>query len=413
MDISAKLFTKLADMSSAQEIISNYVRPTVLMLAGLASVVATFFIVWAGIRYMTSSGEPEKLEHAKRVLRDALIGLVLVIAAGTLTAILTHAYGTTPNNTISQTMPQLTTIEVPNQGTGIVDILIKAIIGLFKYIVESAAKPFMSALSFFTKETALMAANTSVFRLWATVVGIADSLFILVIALLGFHVMGASALGIEEIELKHLLPQLCLTFVLMNTSIFIIDMVISLSNVLVNAINAAFNNISIFDVLIKIADISNSMGLVSLLVMVVFMVLSVILLVYYVMRLVTLYLGAVLSPLVIMLWVLPGFKDFALTALKSYLVAIFVLFIHVIILQLAASLFVGSIQDINPTQPNVLMGMIVGIAAMLTLLKTQGMMMQMSYVSAGPRTLKKLGTQFVRGVSYTTSRARSMGSSAG
>jgi hypothetical protein len=258
-----------------------------------------------------------------------------------------------------------------------------------------------------------MAANTSVFRLWATVVGIADSLFILVIALLGFHVMGASALGIEEIELKHLLPQLCLTFVLMNTSIFIIDMVISLSNVLVNAINAAFNNISIFDVLIKIADISNSMGLVSLLVMVVFMVLSVILLVYYVMRLVTLYLGAVLSPLVIMLWVLPGFKDFALTALKSYLVAIFVLFIHVIILQLAASLFVGSIQDINPTQPNVLMGMIVGIAAMLTLLKTQGMMMQMSYVSAGPRTLKKLGTQFVRGVSYTTSMARSMGSSAG
>jgi hypothetical protein len=33
---------------------------------------------------MGSRGNPEKLEHAKKVLKNALIGLVIVIAAGTI-----------------------------------------------------------------------------------------------------------------------------------------------------------------------------------------------------------------------------------------------------------------------------------------------------------------------------------------
>ena len=67
----------------------------------------------------------------------------------------------------------------------------------------------------------------------------------------------------------------------------------------------------------------------------------VVLLVYYVMRIVTLYIGAVLSPLVSMLWLVPGFRDFAETAFKTYLTTIFVLFTHVIILQLSSSILTG------------------------------------------------------------------------
>ena len=33
----------------------------------------------------------------------------------------------------------------------------------------------------------------------------ADALFVLVIALLGFHVMGYATLGLDEIEIKHIL----------------------------------------------------------------------------------------------------------------------------------------------------------------------------------------------------------------
>ena len=400
MSIFARSITILADVSTAQDVMQAYLRPTILLLSGIASLIATFFIIWGGIQYTSSAGNPEKLEHAKRILRNALIGLVLIIAAGTLSSILTHAYGSNSGNVLNN-IPDLHTIEPTEQGTGIVDILIKAIVGLFKYIVESAAKPFMEALSYFTKQTSLMADNQSVFKLWLVVVGIANTLLTLMLVFIGFHIMSASALGIEEIEIKHLVPQVLLTFLVLNSSIFLIDMIISLSNVMINAINAAFNNLNVFEALTKSAEIASGMSLVALLIMVVFMVLSVILLVYYVMRLVTLYLGAILSPLIVLLALLPGFKDFVSTALKTYLATIFVLFVHVIILELAASLFIGSIQNIDPMRPNVLMSMIVGIAALITLLKTQGVMMQMSYVSAGPRALRKLGGQFVNGVSYT------------
>ena len=407
MSLPATFLPRVADVSAANSVMQSFIGPVMIALIGLASLVSTFFLVTAGIQYMTSSGQPDKLEHAKRVMRNALIGLVIVIGAGTLTAILSHAYGASGTAGI-QNIPALETIQPQQPNAGIVELLIKAIVGLFQNIVQTAATPFIKALDFFTHSTVLMAANQSVFKLWLTVVGIADVLFVLAVGLLGFHVMSASSLGMEEIEFKHLFPQLALTFLLLNTSIFAIDAVISLSNVMIRAIDAAFSSISIWDVLSKIASASGGLSLVALMIMVVFMVLSVILLVYYVMRLVTLYVGAVLSPLVILLWVLPGFKDFAMTAAKTYLTTIFILFVHVIILQLAASLFGSTIVSTADAHPSILMPMIIGIATLITLLKTQGVMMQMSYVSAGPRALRKLGGQFMTGVSYTTNKIKTV-----
>ncbi|MCA9348396.1 hypothetical protein KC867_03225 [Candidatus Saccharibacteria bacterium] len=396
--------THLADISAANNVMHDYIVPTMLMLGGLATIVCTFFIVMSGYQYMTSRGAPDKLEHAKRVLKNALIGLVIVLAAGTLTAVLSNAYGNTSPTGV-ENIPALETIEQPEEDLSIVDVLIKAIIGLFKHIIESAASPFLKALDYFTHETPLMAQNASVFKLWLTSVIIADALFVLVVALLGFHVMSAASLGFDELELKHLIPQLVFTFLFINTSIFFIDLVIALSNVLIKAIEAAFSSISVWDVLGKVADGAGSMGLVALIIMVGFIILSVLLLVYYVMRLVALYIGAVLAPLVGLLAILPGFKDFAITAAKTYLTTIFVLFVHVIILQLAASLF-GSIA--TDEAPNALMAVIVGIATLLALLKTQGMMMQMTYVAAGPRALRKLGGQFMNGVSYTADKIKTV-----
>lgn len=401
----ATITTNVADVSSAQNVMQAYVGPTMLLLTGLASLVATLFLVIAGVQYMISKGSPDKLERAKRVMRNALIGLVIVLAAGTLTAILSQAYGTSSGAGV-ENIPAISMIDQPEQDESIVGVLIKGIIGLFKYIVESAATPFIKALDFFTHGTPLMAENPSVFKLWLTVVVMADALFVVAVALLGFHVMSAASLGFDEIEIKHLLPQLALTFLLMNTSIFAIDAMISLSNVLIKAIEAAFSSISVWDVLSQVASGADGLGLVALMIMVVFIILSVMLLVYYVMRLVTLYVGAILAPLVILLAVLPGFKDFAMTATKVYLTTIFVLFVHVIILQLAASLFASTLGDSPEATPNILMAMIVGIATLVTLLKTQSLMMQMSYVSAGPRALRKLGGQFMTGASYTAKTLR-------
>lgn len=402
----------LADTSGAITVMRDYVRPMLQVLAGIASIACVFFLVNGGYQYITSSGNPEALENAKRIIKHALIGLVLVLGAATLTTILSGAYGD-PSGTTSATLPSLQAIEPDDVGNGLVEVLIKAITGFLNNIIQAVAAPFLAALDYFTKETPLMAQHSGVFNLWLAIVGITDVLFMLVVALLGFHVMSASTFGFDELDIKKLLPRLGLAFLLINTSIFFIDAVIELSNVLITAISKVSGASSVWETLTAVVKESGGQGAAALLVMLAFLILTVILLIYYVSRLVVLFLGAVLSPLVIVLWLLPAFRDFAVSAIKTYFTTIFVLFVHVVILMLAASLFTGmSAVEGNNNVPNVLMSMVVGLATVLTLLKTQGVMMQFSYVSMGARNARKLGGQFMNGVSYMTGKGRSLATSA-
>jgi hypothetical protein len=395
-----------ADTSGGIGVVKDYVIPTIQVLAGLASIAFVFFVINGGYLYMTSNGKPDRMEHAKDVLKKATLGLVIVLAALTITSILSHAYGS-PHHVTNATLPSLQTIEPNKASNGLIDVIIKAVTGFLVNIISSAGEPFLKALDFFTKATPSMAENQSVFNFWLAIVGIADVLFALVVALLGFHVMSASTFGFDEVEFKHLLPRLALVFLLMNTSIFLIDGIIELSNVLVSAVGKISGASSVWDTLIEIVKKTSGQGLAALLMMLAFVILSVILAVYYIMRLVTLYIGAVLSPLISLLWLVPGFRDFAETAFKTYLTTIFVLFVHVVILQLAASLFTGMATVSGSDQlPNALMAMVVGIATILVLLKVQGTMMQFSYVSMGARNMRKLGGQFVNGVSYMAGKGR-------
>lgn len=401
--------TYLAATSGAVSAMRDYVTPTIHVLAALASLACVFFIVNAGYQYMTSSGNPEKLDHAKHILKNALLGLVIVLAAATLVSILSNAYGS-PHDVGNATLPSLQEVKPNDVGNGLIDILIKAVTGFLNNIIQAVAQPFLGALDYFTKSTPLMADNQSVFNFWLAMVGISDVLFIVIIALLGFHVMSASTFGFDEIEFKHLLPRIGLVFLVMNTSIFFIDGVIELSNALITAITKVSGTSSVWDALTEVVKQAGSQGLAALLMMMAFVVLSVILLVYYVGRLVTLYIGAVLSPLIALVWLIPGFRDFAETAIKTYLTTIFVLFVHVVILQLAASLLTGMAPSSGNDVPNTLMAIVVGFATILALLKTQGIMMQFSYVSMGSRNMRKLGGQFINGVSYMTGKGRAAAS---
>ena len=231
-------------------------------------------------------------------------------------------------------------------------------------------------------------------------VGISNRLLVIVVALLGFHVMSASTFGLDEVEFKHLLPRIGLIFLIMNTSIFMIDGIIALSNVLIDAVGQISGASTVWATLTLVLKQAGAQSLAALILMLAFIIMSVVLLVYYVARLVALFIGAVLSPLVAMVWLIPGFRDFAETAFKTYIVTIFVLFVHVVILQLSASLFTGLSAASGNDVPDTLMAMIVGLATILALLKTQGVMMQFSYVSMGARNMRKLGGQFLNGVSY-------------
>lgn len=402
---AAIMLTQLADAAGAGQAMKLFVAPIMTVVIALASLACVFFLVNGGIAYMTSSGKPDKLDHAKTVIRNSLVGLVVVIAAVVMTSILSHAYQGA-GGTGAEKLPALIAIQPAPTSPGLVDILVKAIIGLFQHIIQSAAGPFIKALDYFTKATPLMAANSSVFNLWLAVVGMADALFVLVVALLGFHVMSATSLGLDEIEIKHMLPQLAAAFLAINVSIFAIDGIISLSNAMIHALLSGFPDASVWQVLSEVAKQSAVLGLVALLIMVAFLILAVVLLVYYVGRLVTLYVGAILSPLVVLLWLVPGFKDFAHTAIKTYLATIFVLFVHVLILLLAASIFAGMVAGGPNTALDPIMATVVGVAVLVSLLKTQGLMMQLSYASMGPKAMRKLGSQFVTSVSYATSKVK-------
>lgn len=404
--------TLMADSSSASSVMHAYVAPVIRTLCVVASLVCVFFLVNGGYHYMTSSGKPEQLDHAKRVLRNALVGLIIVLAAGVLTEFLVHAYAGSHAAT-NASLPKLEAIP-PNQvSNGLVAVLIKAVTGLLNNIIQAVAQPFLHALSFFTSSTQLMASNSAVFNLWLAMVGIADTLFVVVVALLGFHVMSATTFGFDEIEFKHLLPRFGLIFLGINTSIFAIDGVIEISNAMIKAVNAAGDGATVWSVLSEVVKQAGAQGVAALLIMLTFLIFSVILLVYYIGRLITLYVGAVLSPIVFLAWLIPGFRDFSETAAKTYITTIFVLFVHVVILQLAASLFVGMAYGVDNHVPDTLMAMVTGLATLVALLKTQSVMMQFSYMSLGPRNMRRLGGQFLNGVGYMTGMGKGAAVAAG
>ncbi len=393
----------MADSSGAVIAMREYVAPTIRLLAAIASIACVFFLINGGYLYMTSAGKPDTLEHAKRVMRNAVLGLIIVLSAATLTSILTTAYGN-PGASTGTVVPNLQTITPQEVSNGLIDVLIKAITGLLNNIIQAVATPFLTALDFFTKSTPLMASNPSVFNLWLAVVGMTDVLFVIVLALIGLHVMSAATFGFDEIELKHLLPRIGLVFLLVNTSIFAIDGIIELSNALITAIGKVSGVSTVWATLTSVVKESGGQGVAALLMMLAFLIFSVFLLVYYVLRLVTLFIGVVLSPLVLLVWLVPGFRDFSETAIKTYITTIFTLFVHVVILLLAASLFTGMASVGSNQVPDTLISMVIGLATVMALLKTQGVMMQFSYASMGARNTRKLGGQFMNGVSYMTGK---------
>lgn len=77
--------------------IENFIQSVIQAIAGLAGLVATGFFVLGGLRYITSSGNPEHLERAKRTIMFSATGLAITIAAFVLsnivTSLATSAFG--------------------------------------------------------------------------------------------------------------------------------------------------------------------------------------------------------------------------------------------------------------------------------------------------------------------------------
>lgn len=372
----------------------------ILALAGTAVV---FFLVRGGYLYITSTGDPAALDDAKRTIRNALIGLVIVIAASFMTNLLSESLMQSSTGG-SATALELSPI-VPQQQTGtLTQILLDAVSGFLQNIVGSVTKPILDGIVWFLTSTPSLSTNSVVFNFWLIIVGITDSLFAVAIALLGFRVMSASSFGFDDVPLKELLPRIGLAFLLANTSIFWIDWVIELCQTMVNAVLHATGGLSnawIINAFDPAALLSGTTALITLIFAIMFILLAVTLLIFYISRLMILAFGAALSPLLCLLSLSSKMSDFVGNAVKIYIVTIFTVFLHVVIIQLASSFLTvpGQVGD-NP-----IIAILIGVALFSVLLKSTSVTVQLAMSSQAGNTLKKFSTQVINVISTSTGKS--------
>lgn len=84
--LASPVFAQASDVVKVQNFITNIVQ----VLTLLAGTLASAFFVWGGVRYITSSGNPETLEGAKKTIMYSAIGLTITLAAFVITNIVTQ-----------------------------------------------------------------------------------------------------------------------------------------------------------------------------------------------------------------------------------------------------------------------------------------------------------------------------------
>ena len=72
-------------------------------VVGIAGIVCAIFVVYGGISYITSSGNPDKLKKAKSAILYALIGLAIVALAEVITAFVSNIIRDAGNSNTSIT----------------------------------------------------------------------------------------------------------------------------------------------------------------------------------------------------------------------------------------------------------------------------------------------------------------------
>lgn len=80
--------TAFADSGSVGQV-DSFIQSVIEALAGIAGLIATGFFVVGGFSYITSSGNPEHLDKAKRTILYSAIGLSVTIAAFVISNIVT------------------------------------------------------------------------------------------------------------------------------------------------------------------------------------------------------------------------------------------------------------------------------------------------------------------------------------
>src|SRR6266487_4362054 len=58
-------------------------------------IVTAFLIVWAGIKFAGSGGDPKQIDQAKKILTYAILGLILVLSSFAIIYFISYSTGNT------------------------------------------------------------------------------------------------------------------------------------------------------------------------------------------------------------------------------------------------------------------------------------------------------------------------------
>lgn len=385
--------------------VASFTSQALTTITLIASLVAGIVLIFGGYRYITSSGRPDQVDEAKRTISKALIGLLIVLGAGLGSTLLKQMI-TTPAQGMNPTQLILQPISPITPTNSLTQVISDAIVGLLQNVLQSSAKPITNALLFFLSTTPSVVSNTTIFNFWLIMVGIADSLFVLLIALLGLQFMSATTFGFEELELKQLFPRIGLAFLVANLSIFLVDAFIQTSNVLVSVVLNATGGIGkawLFTAFDPATIFAGNTPLVTLLFLLIFVILAVVLLLFYISRLIIVALGTVLSPFLCLLWAFPKGADFVEVTAKTYLITIFSVFVQVVIVQLASAFFTIG----GDLKTNSFLSLLVAIGLMLTLLKTPALLSNFVFYTTSTGLMKNLGMRLMNTITTSAPAASS------
>lgn len=386
-------------LAAANPTLSRGLEPLVSALVALAGLAAVFFIVWGGFGYLTSRGQPQKLEQAKQTIIRAAGGLVLVLAASWLVNFLVGSYDPAPAAG-GGALPAADWPVAVDQPSGLVASIIDGLSGLGRHLIASLGQPVIDLLSQLTAQTPHLGSNPVIGRLWLVSLGLANSLLVLVVVLLGFSIMSGSVFGLGGGGLRTHLPKIAGVFLAMNLSLVLAETLIGLSNALISGFRAAVPTADLWVSIKGLAASGGGAGLAGLLLLALVVILGLALVIYYLIRLIQIYLGAVLAPLVILAGLLPPLRDFSYACFRAYLSTVFILFVHVVLLGVGASLF-----SLLPASGG-LVDLLAAAAILLVLLKTPKVLGQLNYLSLGARNIGRLAESLGGGLSQVAGQLK-------
>ncbi len=79
--------------TNEENVMTGKVANVLNAIYGIIGVITVVFIVIGGVKYMTSQGDPGKLQHAKNTIMFSVVGLVIVLSAFAITGFALTAFG--------------------------------------------------------------------------------------------------------------------------------------------------------------------------------------------------------------------------------------------------------------------------------------------------------------------------------